>query len=331
MLESIAAILPHSIKRVIRQLPASTTEVLEEIRIREQRPLEIIYGGKYAFVTTNGLTVQDPHQAYVVSREECVKLLDLLTDHSVYTLEEELKQGFITIAGGHRVGLAGRTVLENGKVKFIREISAFNIRIARPITGFGEAIIPWLRDDQLQTLHHTLILSPPQSGKTTLIRDLARLISSGIWGRDRPHWKARKVGIVDERSELAASLHGVPQFNVGPRTDILDRCPKAEGMMMMIRSLSPEVLVVDEIGIWQDAEAIREAVNAGIRVLATAHAENLDQLRKRPMFEKLLQARTFSRYVTIKRSFSGLRWMQVFDADGKLLSAISQEQRKECM
>lgn len=329
MLEAIAEILPHTIKRIISRLPPSITHILEEIRIREHRPMEIIYGGSYAFVTADGMAVQDPHKAYAATREECLKLLDLLTNHSVYTLEEELKRGFITIAGGHRVGLAGRTVTEHGKVKLIREISAFNIRIARPVRGCGETVLPLLRDEQQRTLHHTLVISPPQMGKTTLIRDLSRLISAGIWGRDRPDWTGRKVGIVDERSELAASLHGVPQFDIGPRTDVLDRCPKAEGMMMMIRSLSPEVLVVDEIGVWEDAEAVKEAANAGIRVLATAHGETLEQIRHRPMFAKLMQDQTFARYVVLKRTSSGLRLKQVYNANGRLLSASANELRKE--
>lgn len=330
MLASIAAILPHSIKTMISRLPSSIMAILEEIRIREQRPLEIIYGGSYAFVTADGSAVQDPHQAYKASKQECLKLLDLLTNHSVYALEEELKRGFITIAGGHRVGLAGRAVTERGKVKLIREINAFNIRIARPVTGCAEHVLPQLRDEQHRTLHHTLIISPPQMGKTTLIRDLSRLVSSGLWGNDRPNWTGRKVGIVDERSEIAALLHGVPQFDVGPRTDVLDRCPKAEGMMMMIRSLSPEVLVVDEIGVWEDAEAVKEAANAGIRVLATAHGESLDQIRSRPMFAKLMEDHTFDRYVVIKRSSAGLRQQDVYDANGRLLSFASAvyERRK---
>lgn len=329
MLNTIAEILPQQTKSIINRLPASIVQELEEIRIRELRPMEIVYGGKYAFVTAEGLTVMDPAQAYAATKEECLKLLDLLTNHSVYTLEEELRQGFITIYGGHRVGLAGRTVTEGGKVKLLREISSFNIRIARPVAGCGESVLPLLRDELQKTIHHTLVISPPQRGKTTLIRDLSRLISSGIWGRDRPRWSGRKVGIVDERSEVAASLHGVPQFDVGPRTDVLDRCPKAEGMMMMIRSLSPEILVVDEIGTWADAEAVKEAVNAGIRVLATAHGENIEQIRQRPIFAELMRGHTFHRYVVLNQDASGRRFNKVYNASGHPLTSSTLVKRKE--
>lgn len=173
-------------------------------------------------------------------------------------MEEELRKGFITIPGGHRIGLAGRTVLSGGGVEHLRDITGFNVRIAREVPGIADGVLPYLLDKGRQRMMHTLILSPPQHGKTTLLRDLARQISLGELGKREGIRPGLKVGIVDERSEIAGSRRGVPAFDVGPRTDVLDGCPKAEGMMMMIRSLSPDVLIADEIGRPEDAEAVTE-------------------------------------------------------------------------
>ncbi|MBP1989052.1 stage III sporulation protein AA [Paenibacillus eucommiae] len=315
MLESIVAILPPSLRFLVSQLSREVQADLEEIRIRERRPLEICFGNRYSFVSGQGKLVQDEHQAYLPGYEDCSALLELLTNHSLYTFEEQLKKGFITIAGGHRVGLAGRTVLEHGEVKQIRDVSSFNIRIARDVQGVGKPIIPYLYDPEFRSVHHTLVISPPQQGKTTLIRDLARLISRGAWGS----MVGRKVGIIDERSELAACVKGVPRFDLGPRTDVMDGCPKAEGMMMMIRSLSPEVLIVDEIGRAEDATAIYEAMHAGIRVIASAHGAGLSDIRQRPVLQDLIREGVFMRYVTLGRRRGEAASFQVFDGKGQQL------------
>ncbi|RLM59977.1 stage III sporulation protein AA, partial [Halorubrum sp. Atlit-9R] len=142
-----------------------------------------------------------------------------------------------------------RTILDNGSVRGIRDIGAFNIRVAREVIGASVHLLPKLVDRVRKTLHSTLILAPPQQGKTTLVRDIARSVSYGLWPmHEGTGWQGRKVGIVDERSEIAACVRGIPTFDVGPRTDVMDACPKAEGMMMLLRSMSPEVLIADEIG-----------------------------------------------------------------------------------
>jgi stage III sporulation protein AA len=310
--------MPKLIKAAIHQLSDDVQSTLEEIRIREERPLEIVYKGQYGFVTALGKVSRNPQEAIHPTREDCAKLLDALTNHSVYSYEEELKRGFITIAGGHRVGLAGRTVLELGRVKHIRNISSFNIRIAREVLDCGKQVLPALLDLKQQRLHHTLIISPPQKGKTTLIRDLARLISYGYWGV-RTNLQGLKVGIVDERSELAACITGVPTFDLGPRTDVLDGCPKAEGMMMMIRAMSPEVIVVDEIGREEDATAILEALHAGIRVIASAHGLNLEDISKRPVMKELIANQVFSRYVILHNKGGTPAVQAIYDNRGNPL------------
>lgn len=300
-MKSIMMILPESIRRIVKRMPSSLIDTLEELRIRENRPMEAVMKGGYGFVTVTGEVVQTYESAYRPNHQDCMQLIDLLSNHSLYTMEEELKRGYVTIRGGHRVGIAGRTILHHSHVKQIRDISSFNIRIAREIKNAALEILPQIYDHRNQRIYHTLVLSPPQKGKTTLIRDMTRSISHGFsYGGQR--FPSMKVGIVDERSEIAACYQGVPHFDMGPRSDVMDACPKAEGMMMMIRSMSPEVLVVDEIGRGEDTDAIMEAVNAGIQVIATAHAGTIPELKKRPAMLPLIENRVFSRYIILNQT-----------------------------
>jgi stage III sporulation protein AA len=319
MLDTIMHLLPQSLRFLLAELPPDVQACLEEIRVRESRPFEITWGDRYSFLDERGQLVTQEAKAYKPTRQDCLTLLEMLTNHSLYTFEEELRRGYITIAGGHRVGLAGRTVLDQGHVKQIRDVSSFNIRIAREIQGVGQEVLPHLFDPPQISIHHTLIISPPQQGKTTLIRDLARLISRGEWGANHLNTAGKKVGVVDERSELAACFKGVPRFDLGPRTDVMDGCPKAEGMMMMIRSLSPDVLVVDEIGRPEDANAIHEAVHTGIRVIATAHGANYEDVRMRPVLKQLLEEGVFTRYVILHRTKGAPATFRILDRQGKPL------------
>lgn len=300
---SWSLVLPPVLRSYIMSLPTHVHQELEEIRIRENRPLEVSYGGEYYFVTQAGTLTDHPRDAYVPTREDAHQLLDLMTNHSLYTMEEQLRRGFVTIAGGHRIGLAGRTVLAGGKVSHLRDIASFNLRIAREIQGAARGVIPQLLDFKQQTVYHTLIISPPQHGKTTMLRDVARSISGACWYHpDARKWKALKVGIVDERSEIAGCLKGVPSFDLGYRTDVLDGCPKAEGMMMLIRSMSPDVIVVDELGREDDVIAMREAVHAGVRIVASAHGNDLEEVSRRPGIGAMLNEGMFQRIVLLRRS-----------------------------
>ncbi|MFS0863386.1 stage III sporulation protein AA [Fredinandcohnia sp. 179-A 10B2 NHS] len=283
-MKEIVDVLPRSIANIITEYPPERIEKMEEIRIRVSRPLEII---------CNGLPI---FHSYVVSSEDAVQLLNKLGQYSIYTLEEELKRGYVTIQGGHRVGLAGKVITEHGSVKAIRDVTSFNIRIAKQKIGIANQLSPYLFDKYWR---NTIIIGPPQTGKTTLLRDIARMISSGSESRRIP---ALKVGIVDERSEIAGCVKGVPQVKLGPRVDVLDACPKAEGMMMMIRSMSPDVLIVDEIGREEDSQAIMEAVNAGVSLIVTAHGHQVSDLLKRPSLEGIVKSGVFERYVELSRT-----------------------------
>ena len=307
MVSEVLLLLPSELQRVLGKLPAHVLDKLEEIRIREGRPLEVGYGGGFGFAGEAGALSGDPDMAYKPGSDICRKLLERITNHSLYAMEEELRRGYITVAGGHRIGLAGRTVLEGGAVRGLRDVSGFNIRIARDISGVADAVLPGLINRPGRTVRSALIVAPPQQGKTTMIRDLARSVSYGRWRHpEAAKWPGRKVGIVDERSEIAACVRGVPTFDVGPRTDVIDACPKAEGMMMMLRSMSPELLVADEIGRPEDADAIREASHAGVAVIATAHAADLAEARGRPVLRRLLEEGAFDLLVELRRTPAGL-------------------------
>ena len=195
-------------------------------------------------------------------------ILNNLLNYSYYAYEEELAKGYITIEGGHRVGVCGRAVLDKGKVCLIKEISSLNIRRSREIIGVADRVIPHILDKNNGLLANTLIVSPPKCGKTTLLRDLVRVLS----------YKGYKVGLCDERSEIAGSYLGKPSYDLGPRTDVLDGCPKAEGMTMLIRAMSPDVVVTDEIGKTEDVSAIETAVCAGVSILTTIHGKNYDDV-----------------------------------------------------
>ena len=298
-METILNFLPKNIADLISQIPPTQKEELEEIRIRINRPIEMTMKGAPRFLS------------YIIKPDDAFHLMNKISHFSIYTLEEELKQGFITVSGGHRIGLAGKVILEGGKVKAIRDISSFNIRIAREKVGIAEPIMPYLYQGSWM---HTMVIGPPQTGKTTLLRDIARIASSGSIVRGI---QAQKVGIVDERSEIAGCVNGIPQLTFGDRIDVLDACPKAEGMMMMIRSMSPDILVVDEIGRKEDAEAIQEAVHAGIKLMMTTHGTSIDEIKKRPSLRNIIEQKIFQRFVVLSRSSGPGTITHILDASGK--------------
>ncbi|KXG11231.1 stage III sporulation protein AA [Anoxybacillus rupiensis] len=300
-MNEIIEILPKTISSALLKLPPSWKEELEEIRIRIQKPLEVTMKGMVHFLP------------YEVTAEDGTHLLNKISHYSIYAMEEELKRGFITIQGGHRVGLAGKVITDGGNVKAIRHVTSFNIRIARQKVGIAEPLIPYVYDGRWCS---TMIIGSPQTGKTTLLRDIARMVSTGVPMKKIP---PKKVGIVDERSEIAGCVKGIPQFDLGHRIDVLDACPKAEGMMMMIRSMSPEVLIVDEIGRIEDSEALLEAVHAGVCVWTTVHGKNWNDVALRPTLRAMIEQRVFDRFIELTNERGPGTVRRITDQNGTVL------------
>jgi stage III sporulation protein AA len=280
-MQEILRLFPTDIQTEIQRKVQGKWDMLQEIRVRLNQPIELIYDHGVEWIP---LARPD--------KKDSVFIINQLSEFSLYRMEDELREGYITIDGGHRVGLAGKVNTIRGSVKAIQYITFLNIRIAKEKIGVANPIIPYLYEKRFL---NTLFVGQPQSGKTTLIRDVIRIISSG-WN----HVPPKKVGVVDERSEIAACLHGVPQHDLGLRTDVLDACPKAEGMMMMIRSMSPEVLVVDEIGSDRDVQALTNAINAGVTVICTIHGQSLQEIKNRPQIQSLLDKKVFQRIILLK-------------------------------
>lgn len=279
-MEEVFNVLPTMLREKLI-LSFSDLNEVEELRLRVSRPVEVIANNHSTFLP------------YILTEEDGSQILGKLSQFSIYTIEEELKKGYITIKGGHRVGLAGRVVTENGMVKMIRDISSYNFRIAKEKVGIASPFVKYLYDGRWK---NTMLIGPPQAGKTTLLRDFARVVSQGDHFRGI---KPQKVGIVDERSEIAGSVKGVPQYTFGERIDVLDACPKAEGMMMLVRSMSPHIILVDEIGKKEDVDAILEAIFAGVQLIVTVHGYSLEEIRKRPSLQPLFQNGTFERFIEI--------------------------------
>lgn len=305
MLDEIVAIFPEGIKRNVQSYIQRYIDTLEEVRIRIGRPIELTIDSQPVFLS------------YVVTAEDTLFILNKLSHFSIYMIEEELKKGYVTIEGGHRVGLAGKVITENGHVRVIRDVTSFNIRVAKEQIGIAEPLTPLLYQSRWLS---TILIGPPQTGKTTMIRDLARMMSTG--NRQRKI-EAVKVGIVDERSEIAGCVKGVPQHTFGTRIDVLDSCPKAEGMMMMIRSMSPNVLIVDEVGSEEDCQAVLEAVNAGVQVFMTVHGYDLFDLNKRPSLKQLIELEVFERYIVLTNENGPGTVKTIYDRGRKPLSLKS--------
>ncbi len=251
---------------------------VEELRLRAGRPPSVRRAGGERELELAAVTAQ-----------ELREILSRAARYSVHSYAESLKHGYITLAGGHRLGICGTAAEENGQVIGVRGLSSVNLRIARQITDVAAQIAPWIGEDAPQSV---LLLSPPGFGKTTLLREWVRLIS------DRGY----TVAIADERSEVAALADGVPQFAVGRCTDVLENCTKKQAALMLLKTMSPALLAFDEITAPEDVEAVSLCAHCGTAVIASAHAADVDDLRQRPLYRALLELHVFGYAVVIERN-----------------------------
>ena len=303
--KQIIRVLSESIQKIIEQERMDFSE-LQEIRLRIGQPVTVLYQNEELILPTMY------SEKKRLGKQEMKGTIEHISNYSLYAYEHELKQGFITIEGGHRVGMAGQVIMEGGKIKNMKYISSINIRVSHEVLDCANKIFPYITYNK--QMYHTLIISPPRCGKTTLLRDVIRQISDGN------RWiKGCTVGVVDERSELGGCYLGVIQNNLGMRTDILDRCPKADGMIMLIRSMAPQVVAVDEIGAKEDVHAIEYAMHCGCKMLATAHGDSMEEICKKPIFEKLIREKRFERYVILSNRYRLGGIEAVYDENGDLI------------
>lgn len=305
-MEEIVSVFPGTLRPLCRAGFAQGIEP-EEIRLRIGRPVMVLGSGREYFWNQEKVKLQESRkQSYLWRESDMKETLSRMSKYSMYALEEELRNGFFTIQGGHRVGVAGRTVCEQGKVLSFRNICSLNIRVARQKKGCAKALLPWLI--QGDSIYNTLLLSPPGVGKTTMLRDCIRLLSEG--GGQMP---GKKIGIVDERSEIAASFLGIPQNDLGDRVDVLDNCPKAEGMRLLLRSMSPQIIAVDELGGREDCLAVEEVLHCGCQILGTMHARDITELKEKMYLSEWLGKGFFGRFVFLTLKEDGARGFLVYD------------------
>ena len=289
-----AELLPPRLKRLALALPETQKKRAEELRLRVARPLTVL--------TPEGeLSVAPANREAIVDRED---LEQMVSEYSRYASVETLRQGYLTVRGGFRLGVCGSTVMRDGAVRNLKDFSALSLRIVREQIGIGTGFAGQLFDENGRFLS-TLILSPPGGGKTTLLRDLIRCVSLG----DRAHPPLR-VAVVDERSEIAVSHQGRAQMELGNHTDVLDACPKALGIPMVLRAMNPQVIAVDEITVAEDIAAACAAANCGVGLLATIHAADVSELKQKPLYSRLLEAGVFRRCIRIENT-QGVRAYRV--------------------
>ncbi|MCC8027196.1 MAG: stage III sporulation protein AA [Clostridium sp.] len=353
--EEILKIFPRELRSLLGQVAGNFDEV-QEIRLRTGQPLMMIIGDKEYLVRRDGGLEAgdrfgmeggnrqgrgggscDRERFYLVKQGQMKETVEYMGNFSLYAAEEELRQGFLTIQGGHRIGVAGRTLAQGQDIRLMKFISFINVRVAHEIIGCADGIMDYLYSDISGEFLNTLIISPPRCGKTTLLRDIIRQVSCGRQqgcagtsrkegGGNSGRWiPGMSVGVVDERSELGACYQGVPQNDLGPRTDVLDCCPKSQGMMMLVRTMAPRVIAVDEIGSREDVEAIGYAKNCGCSLAATVHGSSLEDIQQKPALRELLAQMTFERLILLGREKGAGYVSCIRDGSGTILMKGAEE------
>ncbi len=306
MQEEIIYIFPVDIRECLKR---TSWDGLEEIRIRLGWPIELIYDNRSCFLGNYDCTID---------RQGLDEMLNYITGYSVYAMEEELKQGFVTLPGGHRIGITGHANYEREihsgvyQITGLSDIGGLNIRIARERKGCAKDMVLVLRNGN--SIYNTLLFSAPGVGKTTYLRDAVRILSTGD-----EVFTGMKCCVIDERSEIAACRNGKPQNDMGVRTDVLDACPKEVGMRMVLRAMSPQIIAVDELGTDEELQMLEKMRLSGVKILGTMHAGSLQQLFYNPLIVQCVQKGSIERFVELLRMPTGKRGFRIYDGQGMMI------------
>lgn len=284
-IEEILIYFPNKLYQIFSNLFQENPKALndlQEIRLRADRPIIL------------KLREKDLILQYNISQSELLGTMERLCENSIYAYKNQICEGFITVKGGHRVGLTGSCVIENGKITNVKYISSLNFRIAREVKNCSTRVLREIIDIENGTIYNSIIVGPPGRGKTTILRDIVRILSNGI---DEIKFKGKNCGVVDERGELAAMYKGVPQNDVGIRTDVIENVNKNKGIHMLIRTMSPEIVACDEIGSKEDVEAIHYALYSGVKGIFTMHGKNIEDIKNNKQIYELIENREIQKVI----------------------------------
>lgn len=265
--DEIICYFSGNIGAAVRKLSDGFFDEIQEIRLRVNRPAAVSVKNLIRYITADGQLTYNPEFGVIADSRDLQKTFEAVCQYSVHSFQREITEGFVTVRGGHRVGICGTSVIRENSVENIKNISSLNFRIAREVKGCGEELYNKIFGGGLCSV---LIAGAPGSGKTTMLRDLARILGGRY-----------KTAVIDERGELAAVMNGVPQNDVGINTDVFDGYSKPLGIMTALRVMSPQIIICDEIGSEEDFKALYQAANSGVYVAATIHSADMDELRRK--------------------------------------------------
>ena len=300
-LKHILQYFPKHIKELIfENVNEAIGEFIEEIRIRLNRPIVLKIGQEVMVIQ------------HIIQKEEIDEIFERICENSIYSYKKEICEGFITIKGGHRVGITGTAIIEE-KIKNINYISSLNFRIAREKKDSSKEIMQCIINPEENNIYNTLIISPPGCGKTTMLRDIIRNVSNGV---KELEFTAKTVGVVDERGEIAATYKGIPQKDIGIMTDVMSNFPKSLGMKMLIRSMSPQIIACDEIGGKEDVDTIKSAIYSGVKGIFTAHGKNIEEIIKNPELNILVKENIIEKIIQLSIKERGMV-EKIYDLKGR--------------
>ena len=284
-IDEILRYFPNKIYQIFFNLfqeNSKIAEELQEIRMRAERPIIL------------KLRERDLILQYNITQAEILQIVERLCENSIYAYKNQICEGFITVKGGHRIGLTGSCVIENGKIINVKHISSLNFRIAREVLNCSTRVLREVIDIENKSIYNTILVAPPGRGKTTMLRDIIRRLSNGI---DEINFKGKTCGVVDERGEIAAMYKGIPQNDVGIRTDIIENVSKNQGIHMLVRTMAPEIIACDEIGSEEDVEAIHYALFSGVKGIFTMHGKNIEDIKNNKQIYELIENREIQKVV----------------------------------